>query len=142
MRPVFSASGMKSFGRNVAAFRVVPSQQRLGADHMTGREVDLRLVVDAQLVGTEGVAQVAEQLQPVGRVAVVARSVQQRTKVRRLCGVHRSVSALHQLDRVVCVVGQHGDADACLDVQVEVAHLERLVERRVDAPCEPLGVEQ
>ena len=68
--------------RDVAQRRVLPAQQRLEAHHRAGTQVDLGLVVQAQLLGVvQRLPQVAEQHQPAGGVG--GRVLPRRTSPRR-----------------------------------------------------------
>ena len=40
----------------------IPAQQRLGADDLAGREIDLRLIVKPELIVAERLAQIAVEL--------------------------------------------------------------------------------
>ena len=65
IRPVCSAIGMNAAGADQPALRVLPAQQRLGADDPAAGELDLRLVDDPQLVALERV----RGARPRGRAA-------------------------------------------------------------------------
>ena len=56
-----------------AALRVVPAHQRLGAGDLAAGRVDLRLVVQLELLARHGLAQVAQQLDLLARTADHAR---------------------------------------------------------------------
>ena len=63
IRPLFSAIGMNSAGRDLAALGMRPAAERFDADHGLAAVVDDRLVGDAQLVVLDRRAQVVlEQL--------------------------------------------------------------------------------
>ena len=128
-------------GRDVAALGVLPAQQRLGADDLAGRQVDLRLVVDRQLVGAQRVAQVAQQLQPLGRAALITGPVQQRPEMRRLRRVHGRVGTLHELGDVC----RHGRAAArcrCSTRRADAGRRWRRLRRRSSEPDrQPFGVQ-
>ena len=60
---------MNCDGGIVAVSRQPPAQQCLGAGHLAGREVDLRLVMQRALVALER-AQLALQHQPLDRCGI------------------------------------------------------------------------
>ena len=66
IRPVRSATSMNSSGAEKAALRVVPAHQTLGRDRAAAPELDLRLVVEHELVLGQRAAQVGGQHQPLG----------------------------------------------------------------------------
>src|SRR5579864_1746176 len=56
--------------REMATFRVPPSHQRLDAREATGGTLDLRLVIQGQLLDRNGAAKVTDQAQPLCIVSV------------------------------------------------------------------------
>ena len=128
IRPKRSAIGMKVLGSEHAARRVLPAQQRLDRGHLAALGVDLRLVEELELLGGDGLPQVAQELElrlGVGvhraRVEAVLRAA------RALRRVHRRVGAGDQLG-VAAAVGVHGDADRARDHDLAALGLVRLRE--------------
>ena len=111
---------------------VLPAHQRLDAAQLAVDEADLGLVVQDELTGIQGAAQFAEQRQPGGAAGLVGRAEGDGTAAFALCGVHRDVGALEELDAVGAVpVGGHG-ADAGLHAQLDAADVERRLQGRPD----------
>ena len=92
-----------------AAVRVLPAQQRLDADHLAGRDGDLRLVEERDpVVGAvvlQRAAQVGEQGQPVGRVVVGVGAVDRDLVAALLRVVHRGLGLAQQRGAVAAVLG-------------------------------------
>ena len=61
IRPVSSATGMKTGGGTQPALRVVPADQRLEADQLLGLGADQRLEEQVELLGGDRLAQVGLQ---------------------------------------------------------------------------------
>ena len=100
-------------GRDLPELRVLPAQQGLRAHEMSGARVDLRLVVELELVALEGKQQVL--LDPGLR----RRPVAQRRRVERegvaalaLGRLHGQVGIAHQLLAGPALLGEQGDAHA------------------------------
>ena len=112
-----------------AADRVLPAHERLDPVHRAGLEIRLRLVVDDQLARLERAVELADQREPLARVVVARGQVDLVAGAQPLGLVHRHVGALEQAERVGRVLREQGDADAGVDVQPDVGHLERALER-------------
>ena len=65
IRPDSSASGMNCVGRDDAAGRMVPADQRLEADQALVGGVDQRLIEQAELLGLDADAHVLLEPEPV-----------------------------------------------------------------------------
>jgi hypothetical protein len=111
---------------------MLPAHERLGAEHATGAQVGLRLVVHDQLLAGERGAQLADQRQPRARVAVALGHVQLCSGARVLGLVHRDVRVAKQRRDVLPVLWMHGDADARHDVHGDLVDLERARELLAD----------
>ena len=57
IRPVLSATGMKLFGMHRPLARMVPAQERLGADELARHEAELRLIGEHELAALHGFGQ-------------------------------------------------------------------------------------
>ena len=93
MSPVSSATRDEVAGRQQAPLGVLPAHERLDADEPPGRQVDHRLVVDAQLAAVEGAAQRVLDVEAVdraGRACALSNS-SQRARPPVLGPVHRGV---------------------------------------------------
>ena len=100
-------------GEIMPALRVLPADQRLDLADAAGLEIDDRLVVDAQLVALDGVAQVGLQLQPLHRLGVHARIEDGVAGLAlRLGPVHRHVGIAQQVAPGGRGRGAQRDADA------------------------------
>ena len=121
---------------------MLPAQQRLGADDAAARQVELRLVVDDELVLVERRAQaILERDAPLDR-GVHVLGVEVEAVAAALLGVvHRGVGALEQRLGVLRVAREGGDADAAADRGALLAELQRLAERGDELARDGGGVE-
>ena len=87
---------------------------------------------DQPLLG-DGVAQLADQLEPLARVQVPLAGVELRARAARLGLVHRHVGALEQRLGVVPVLREQRDPDARGDLELDPLDGEALRERLCDA---------
>ena len=120
-------------GAEQAALGVLPAHERLDPAHAAGAQLGLRLVVEHELAGLEGGAELAHQREPLAAVVVAPGEVDLVAGAHALGLVHRDVGALQQPHGVRRVVGVERDADAGVDVHVDAADRERLLERRAQA---------
>ena len=97
--------------RDHAETRMGPAQQRLDGDGLAGPQVDLRLVVQDQLLGVDGGTQLVDEDEAVAAVVDV-RLVHLERALAELGPVHRDVGAAHEADAVGGVGRRHRDADA------------------------------
>ena len=105
--------------RHQPMVRLLPAQQRLGADDAAAGEVDLRLVVQRELAALERAAQVGLGRQAAAHALVHLRAEELVVAAPRFLGVvHRGVGVAHQRLRGVAVVGIERDADAGRHVQL------------------------
>ena len=109
--------------------RVLPAHERLDPGHAAVLDRDLRLVVQDELVRLERMPQLAEALQPVGRVGIARRVVDAHARVLALGLVHRDVRALDERGDVGPVVRAERDADARAELDRDAADDERALER-------------
>ena len=114
IRPLFSASGMKTSGLTIAVPRVQPPAERLDGQDVPGAGADLRLEGQDELVVVDRRVQVAEQGQPLDRVAVDLGAVALDVTAVGLGPVERDVRSLEQRLERVGVLRRHRDADAGL----------------------------
>ena len=113
IRPVSSATGMKSAGRDETAFGVVPAQQRLAPAHLIVREPHQRLVVQLELVVDERLAQVDFERAPHLHARVhLGLEIAIGAAAFRLGAIKRHVRAFQELVDLGAIVGREGDADA------------------------------
>jgi len=61
----FLGHGNKLFGRNQAALRMLPAQQRLKSADFAAGQIDQRLIVEFEFVALERLAQVELELAPI-----------------------------------------------------------------------------
>jgi hypothetical protein len=116
-----------------AALRMVPAHQHLAAGHEAAADVQLRLVVELQLLPLHRPAQLDHQRHLVGGADVHVLAMEAVAALLLLRVVHRHVGAAEQGAGVGAVLGEEGDADAGADFQHLPVHHERLFERVQDA---------
>ena len=109
----------KLVGAHQVVLRVLPANQRLYIGELCRLDVDLGLVVQYQLIGFDGVAQLSHESQPVGAVLVVLGIVDDKTRFLLLCHVHSDVRPLQQSVGIRTMLGEHRDADAGLYVELK-----------------------
>ncbi len=120
------------------AFRVHPAHERLQPGDLAV-ETDLGLVVELHLAGVEGPAEVAEEAEPVGRVAVALGLVHLHAGAVPLRLVHGHVRAAQQSLGVQGVVGEDGEAGAGLQDEGEAVQVEGRAELRDQVAGDALG---
>jgi hypothetical protein len=92
---------------------MLPAQQGLDAGNAVALKVALGLIVQDELVALERPAQAGFQHQPLDRLGLDLRGMQQtRVAAGFLGGVHRSFGVLGERDLVVGVGGKQRGADA------------------------------
>ena len=114
--PVLLGEGDERTRQGQAAVRMLPADERLGADEHPARKVDHRLEVQKELVALDGAAQVVLELDAFERTGpelVVEECTLAAPKL--LCAVHRGVCFLQQIERGPRRVERAGDADAGRD---------------------------
>ena len=114
---------------------VLPAHERLRAEGGAGRDVDLRLVVQDELVVDERGVEVLDRLEPRAVGLVELRAVELDAGVRVLGRVHRDVRAPQQVGDAHARVVALGDARARVDAHPGAVDGERLHEPVED----PLG---
>ena len=125
---------------------MVPAQERLRTAGLAARQVDLRLVVQAELAPLERPAQLETHLRARPRARVDVGGEELEGIAASLLGaVHRRVRRAEQCFRVVPVRRESGNADArryhdflTLDDRWQVGHWERAV-IAPGRPCDACG---
>ncbi len=102
-------------------------------------EADLRLVVQFHFACVEGPAEVTEEAQAIGGVAVALGLVHLHARAVPLGLVHRHVRAAQQSLRVQGVVGEDGEAGAGLQDEREAVQVEGGAELRDQVAGDALG---
>src|SRR3954467_5906819 len=120
-------------GAEHAADRMVPAYERLDAVDGSRPQVGLRLIVQDELPRLQRRPQLADEWEPLTAVVVATGEVDLVARAHALGLVHRDVRALEQPHRVVRVGGEQRDADARIDVDLDAADGEGLLERRAEA---------
>ena len=113
--------------RNFAVLRIVPTQQRLGADDRLVGDADDRLIVKHELVFLDRNAECLFQrvlIEPPRGEIGVEKLIGVAAKL--LGAVHRHVGVLEQAFRIVAVVGINRDADRRRHIDLVLLDLERL----------------
>ncbi len=103
---------------------MLPAHERLGTDHRTRLQVELRLVHDRELVGLDRRSEVAEHRQASRGAPVDLVAVELHAGALPLGVVHGDVGASHRLDRLVVgrVDLRHTDADRHDDLEPVERH--------------------
>ena len=118
-----------------------PAYQRLDAVNEAGLGVDLRLIVQLELLERERLVQVALQLHPLlGRGIHAFRVALNVVPAALLGAVHGGVGVGDERLRALAVGRKHGDADARGGVQVDAVETDRELERLDGAPRDVLRV--
>ena len=123
--------------------RVVPAHQRLDTRHDVGRQVDDRLVVEAELVLVEPLPQLGDQRQTTVRVAILIGRVYRDPDAVALRDVHRDVRPLQQHLGRRAVFREAGDAEAGADAEramIDDARLLDLVQHFLRREQRPVDV--
>ena len=110
-----------------AVARMVPAQQRLGADDLAGDQAHLRLEGEHELAALDGFGQRlfgVDLLLMLGRKVGVEQAML--AAADRLGAIHGDVRGAHQRFDAGAVIGRDGDADRRADVDAVRAQLERL----------------
>ncbi len=120
---------------------MVPAQQRLGADKLSGDQAELRLVDHDELAALNGFGESLLRVDlalVLGRKLVVEQAMLPTAK--RLGAVHGNVRGAHQrLDRAAMIRADR-NADGRADIDAVAVELERLRDGDGDAPPDPLDV--
>jgi hypothetical protein len=120
-----------------AAMRVVPADQRLHADDPPAVELDLRLVVDEELVAGQGLAELAlEGHRAPGGEVHLGREEAIGVAARGLGPVHREIGVLQERPHGLAVGRKKRDADRGRDVHLLLVDDEGLGEGVAQAPGE------
>ena len=106
---------------------MLPPHERLDAEYFHRLQVDLRLVVHAQLVARDGVPEISHQREPFRTVAVELLCIHDGAGAILLGHIHRDVRPLNQNFGFRAVLGKQRDADAAVHVQVQAFNAERLL---------------
>ena len=118
-----------------AAIGMVPAHQRLDPDHPVGRELELRLVVDDELLAGQRLAQLAlEGHRAAGGDVHLGGEEAVGVAARLLGPVHGELGVLQQRLDGAAVGRGHGDADAGADVHLAGADHERRGEGLAQPP--------
>ena len=139
--PVCSAIGMKVSGHAQAVARMVPAQQRLGADDLAGHEAQLRLIGEHELAALDRFGQRllgVDLALVLGGELVVEQAML--AAAERLGAVHGDVRGAHQGFDAVAMVGADRDADRSADVDAVPVELERLGNGERDAARDTLDL--
>ena len=107
------------------AFGVLPAHEGLHADDAAAAQRDLGLEVQDELVVVEGAAQLAQELEALGRVGVARGRVGLDVRAGALGLVHGDVGVAQQGRDVLAVVGLERDADRGAELDGDAAHVER-----------------
>ncbi len=116
---------------------MIPPQQHLGARDQSAAEVQLRLVMELELVPLDGVAHLHDERELVGRARLVLLAVEAVADAGLLRHVHRHVRMAQERARVRGVRRIDGDPDRGADFEHLPLDDERLLERVEDAPGHP-----
>ena len=133
--------------RQQAALGVVPPHEGLDVPHRSGGQVDLRLVVQDQLLVGEREPKFFQGAEPDLAVAVVFAVVHSMAVAARFRLVHRHVGFAQQRGQIVALVGMEGYSDTGAGLQGDALQQERFGQGRTqfDGDCQgvlPRGVRE
>ena len=115
--------------RHQAARRMLPAQQRLGADDAPARQIDDRLVVQHELLAFQRAPQLRLHRQALGHARRHGRGVELVAVSSALLGVvHGGIGGLDQGIGLALVERIERNADRGGDVKLAFVHLERLAQ--------------
>ena len=120
-------------GRDHAAHRMPPAQQRLAAGDLVAAQVDQRLVMEFEAAFRQRGAQIALEL-----AAEVGLGFHRRIEeaigpaAGRLRGIHRKIGALEQAEQVGAVARRDRDADRGVAGELVAVAVERRSQRLID----------
>ena len=120
--------------------RMLPAHERLGAGDAAGRQADLGLEVQRQLVLVDGTPQLAHHCQAHRAVLVLVGRIHRVAHVAALGDVHRHVSAAEERIGVMAVVRRQRDANAGVDLELQTAEGKRLLQDLQQAIGDLLGL--
>ena len=123
--------------RNVAVSGQPPAQQRFGADDAAVAQVDLRLVLDDELVALQRAAQLALQHEPLDGGGIhLGRVEREGVAAVLLRVVHRRIRVADEVDDVLGVARAQRYADARRQKDFVLVELERAAHFREDGARE------
>ena len=118
---------------------MLPAHQGLEADRQAAGDVDLRLVVQQQLVLGHRLDQLVGQRQSFGAVFVGLVIVNAYALGKLLGLVHGHVGGTQQRMAVAAVLGVARHTDAGAEAHLDAFHQKRLIERRGHLVCDARG---
>jgi hypothetical protein len=111
-QPAFLGEGDEAARWNAAQHAIEPAQQGFHADDASAGQIDLGLVVKAELLVVEGLAQGVFQLKTLQRVDVHDLVEEPIGVTPALLGVvHGGIGILHEALGTLPVIGKEGNAD-------------------------------
>ena len=119
---------------------MLPAHQRFRLHDRTGADVDLRLVVKHQLVRIDRMTQLAHEGKAPGAVLVQLGIVGHAPALLLLGDVHGHVGPLQKGVGIRSVIGENGNADARLNIQLEPFEPERRLQRLADLAAQIGGI--
>jgi hypothetical protein len=122
------------------ALGVVPAHQGLDSAHLPAGQIDLRLVVQHELVRDQRRPKFLEGAQPGVAVAVVDRVVDAVPAAPHLGPVHRHVGLAHQDAEAVAVIRAERDPDTRARLQRDTFERVRYREGRLQGHRDALGL--
>ena len=137
IRPVSSASGIKSTGEIIPRCGMSPSDQRFDAGHLPGLDVDDGMIVQLELFVRQRVAQLDLVGAACARLhahSILEKSVGVAALGLRL--IEREIGVFHQLIHVRAVFGRQRDADTGADIDDD-GRRDRKAPPRLPEACWP-----
>jgi hypothetical protein len=131
-------SSASAVGQDQAVPGMMPAQQRLGADHRPRREIDLRLVVELELLARQGLVQILLERLALAQLAV-HRALEEAERLHALAlgPDERQTGLLEQLLRIARTGRADRDADARPHMRRLAEQIERLLHQREQALAQP-----
>src|SRR5919199_6351910 len=118
---------------------MAPAHKRLDVRDPSGGELDLRLVLQYELVAIDARAQIREQREAARADVLLPRIEGDDADAGPLRHVHRDVRAPQERVRILAVIGDERDADRRLDVEELAVARERRLERAADRARDASG---
>ena len=111
--------------RDIAVAGQAPAQQRLGADHAPGAQIDFRLIENHQLIALQRAPQLALEHQALDRRGIHAGYIERARIAAVLFRViHGRIGVADQIDHILGIVGTNRDAGAGGEVNLLLVDVE------------------
>src|SRR5207247_9866031 len=106
-----------------------PSAPNFGAGHQSAGEVQLRLVIELELIALDRLAHLHDQRELLGSPLLVLLIVKGVADVQLLCRIHRHIGPAKKCSRIRPMRRIKGDADAGADLELMAVDGKWLLQR-------------